>query len=263
MITSASNDRVKNIAALLKKSRLRNERNVFVTEGEKMFLEAPDSMILEVYREVSASLDTKTVEKWNRLQASGSVICEEVSASVFDKMSDTKTPQGILCVMSQVHYSLEDMINGEKPLLLFLENLQDPGNLGTIMRTAEGAGADGIVMTRNTVDIYNPKTIRATMGSIYRVPFLYIEEMHSVIGMVKEKKVKVYAAHLRGQADFTDADYKEGTMFLIGNEGNGLSEECAQLADEYVRIPMQGQLESLNAAVATALFLYEANRQRK
>ena len=147
--------------------------------------------------------------------------------------------------------------------MVIIEDLQDPGNLGTIFRTGEGAGVSGIIMSRGTVDIYNPKTIRSTMGSIYRVPFLYTDDLTAAAALLRERGVGVYAAHLGGSRMYDACDYKAGTAFLIGNEGNGLREETARCADCLIRIPMEGKLESLNASVAASLLLYEAYRQRR
>ena len=146
---------------------------------------------------------------------------------------------------------------------MVLENIQDPGNLGTILRTAEGAGVNGILMSRDTVDIFNPKTIRSTMGSVYRVPFLYVEDICETVRELKNKGISAYAAHLKGIGSYDEQDYTKGTAFLIGNEGNGLTDELADLADTYIRIPMYGKVESLNAAIASAVLMYEAQRQRR
>ena len=118
-------------------------------------------------------------------------------------------------------------------------------------------------MNRDTVDIYNPKTIRSTMGSIFRMPFYITEDLHETIRQLQEKQVRVYAAHLEGSVCYDEPDYTQGTAFLIGNEGNGLTAETTKLADAYIRIPMGGQLESLNAAMAAGILMYEANRQRR
>ena len=155
------------------------------------------------------------------------------------------------------------MLCGEKTHLLILESVQDPGNLGTMVRTGEGAGISGIIMNRTTVDLFNPKTIRSTMGSIYRVPYYIADDLAETIGELKRQKVGIYAAHLKGQMHYDEPSYCKGTAFLIGNEGNGLSDEIAGLADNYVRIPMEGSVESLNAAVSAALLMYETNRQRR
>jgi TrmH family RNA methyltransferase len=144
-----------------------------------------------------------------------------------------------------------------------LEDIQDPGNLGTIIRAGEGAGVSGIIMTQGTADIFNPKVIRSTMGSIYRVPFFVVESLGDVIETLKAKGISVYAAHLDESIDYDKADYTKPTAFLIGNEAKGLKRETADLATGYIKIPMAGQVESLNAAVATTILMYEAQRQRR
>lgn len=225
-----------------------------MAEGLKMYQEAPRERILQTF--VSESL----YKKHEELQKDPGV--EIVDDRVFAAASDTKTPQGILCVIRQYQYTLEAVLEGESPLLMVLENLQDPGNLGTMIRTGEGAGATGVIMSRDTVDIYNPKTIRSTMGSIYRMPFFYAEDLKQMMSALRERGITSYAAHLRGKVSYTDKDYRRPTAFLIGNEGNGLTEELAECADAYIRIPMCGQVESLNAAIASAVLMYEALRQR-
>lgn len=262
MITSLQNRAVKETAALREKKKERDRRGLFVVEGIKLFGEAPAERIEQMYLAQSARAQL-TAQYGEKLKA---LPCEVVSDEVFAKMSDTVTPQGILCLVRQYSYNIEEILSkGKEKQLLFilLEDLQDPGNLGTIFRTAEAAGADGVIMSSQTADIYNPKTIRSTMGSIYRVPFLYVESLESVMETLKKHGVQIYAAHLSGKADYDACDYREGTAFLIGNEGRGLKEETAVLADERIRLPMEGQVESLNAAVASSILLYEAYRQRR
>lgn len=227
-----------------------------MVEGTKMFLEAPADRVREVY--VSESFLERCSCR-DKLERTG---YEVVADALFSKISDTCTPQGILCVVEQFHYNMKKLLQKERPLLLLLENIQDPGNLGTMLRTAEGAGVDGIIMSRDTVDIYNPKVIRSTMGSVYRMPFLYADDLTAAIGELKAEGVNVCAAHLKGKRTYTETDYRGGTAFLIGNEGNGLRDETAELAQTYIRIPMEGKVESLNAAVAAAILMYEAARQR-
>lgn len=257
MITAVNNSRVKKVVQLNQKAKVRKEENVFVAEGCKMFLEAPLERIRDIY--VTESFYHKNEACREKLMQ-----CpyELVSEEVFAKMSDTRTPQGVLCVVEQVFWNMEDILKRENPLLVVLEDLQDPGNLGTIIRTGEGAGIHGVIMSRNTVDIHNPKTIRATMGSIYRVPFWYVDDLQEVIEHLHEYHITTYAAHLKGENYYNQNSFREGTAFLIGNEGNGLRKETADKASAYVKIPMEGQVESLNAAIATSLLMYEARRQR-
>lgn len=256
MITSTSNPQVKNLQQLAKKARERNAQDVFLVEGMKMFQEAPREKIQKVY--ISKSL----YEEKGQAFLEG-LPFEVLEDRVFAAASDTKTPQGILCVIKQYHYCLEDMVCKERPHLLLLENLQDPGNLGTIMRTAEGAGADGVILSRTSVDLYNPKTIRSTMGSIYRMPFLYVDDLEEILPLLKKRGIRTYAAHLQGKNCYDQEDYQKGCAFFIGNEGNGLTEALSKRADTWIRIPMYGKLESLNAAVAASILMYEVCRQRR
>lgn len=265
MITSVNNKSVKEVVQLVQKAKVRREQDVFIAEGAKMFQEAPDERIRKVF--VAQSAERELLNQYgDKLTKTG---YEAVADEVFRKMSDTKTPQGILCLIRQYHYALEEILEpekrkeGQETFLLILENIQDPGNLGTLFRTGEGAGVDGIIMSRQTADIYNPKVVRSTMGSIYRVPFVYAEDLGATIGVLRDKGISVYAAHLAGKRFYDEFDYTKRTAFLIGNEANGLEEETARLADYCLKIPMQGQLESLNAAVASAVLMYEAQRQRR
>lgn len=257
MITSTGNPQIKELVQLQKKSKSRNERKVFIVEGIKMFLEAPKDRIEKVY--ISETLYNKKKKELNLEKLK----VEILSDKVFSHVSDTKTPQGILCIVRQIVTTLEEILQQENPHLMILDNLQDPGNMGTIIRTAEGAGVTGVIMSKESVDIYNPKTIRSTMGSVYRMPFLYVEELQELLQKLKEKGVKTYAAHLHGKNFYDEEDYRTGCAFLIGNEGNGLREEIAEKADIWVKIPMYGQVESLNAAIAASVLMFEASRQRR
>ena len=255
MITSTSNPQVKNLQQLKKKASARNEQDAFLVEGIKMFQEAPGERIQKLY--VSKSLyDEKGAAFF------GNSELEVLDDRVYASVSDTKTPQGVLCVMKQYHYSLDDLAGKKHPFLMILENLQDPGNLGTMIRTGEGAGITGVIMNNQTVDIFNPKTIRATMGSIFRVPFVYVPDLAPVLEQMHAKGIYTYAAHLKGQKYYDSFSFREPTAFLIGNEGNGLSKEISDQAGQYIKIPMEGRVESLNASIAAALLMYEAHRQR-
>ena len=270
MITSLANDRIKHLAELEQKARTRNKEKMFVAEGFKMFEEAPIELIKEIYIEASVYAKLKEPAKkapsdiYGRVSGklseceSFGIRIETVSEEVFKKASDTMTPQGIIFTMTQMSYSLENLLKN-KGNFLILEDIQDPGNLGTMIRTAEGAGMAGVIMTGGTVDIFNPKTIRSTMGSLYRVPFLYTGNIEETVMKLKAAGVKVYAAHLKGEKYYDEQDYEGVSAFLIGNEGNGLTDATAALADVYIRIPMAGKLESLNAAVAAAILMYRAS----
>jgi len=258
MITSTSNAQIKELAKLQKKSRLRDEKGIFLVEGPRMTEEIPAERIEKVY--ASESFAKKNKEFLEKLQAP----VELLTDTVFAYVSDTKTPQGILAVVKQQPYSFEELLGKEKAsFLLILDHLQDPGNLGTIMRAAEAAGVTGILMSSDCVDIYNPKTIRSTMGALYRVPFVVSEDFAGDIERLKKAGVSTYAAHLGATISYEGADYKKPCAFMIGNEANGLSDEVAALADCKILIPMAGQVESLNAAMAATVLMFEAARQRR
>ena len=262
MITSTSNAKVKNLVNLKKKRKARDEEKVFLVEGIRMFREVPLNQLKEVY--VSETFYKKEKKTVDTIVNGSRAKMEILADNIFTHVSDTMTPQGVLCVVEQMKYSLEDvLVNGEVPHLMVLDNLQDPGNLGTIVRTAEGAGVTGIIMSKETVDIYNPKVIRSTMGSIYRMPFYYAPDLLEAIGEMKVKGINTYAAHLDGKCSYDEADYKKPCAFFIGNEGNGLRDEVANAADTYIRIPMYGEVESLNAAIAATVLMFEAARQRR
>ena len=256
MITSVTNKQIKNIIRLQKSSRTRREQGLFVIEGIRMFQEVPEARLDKIF--VTEAFYQKNQELWK-----DRIPDEILSENVFEKISETKSPQGIIATVKMEEQNLEIMIQGkDNPLFLILENLQDPGNLGTILRTGEGAGVSGIIMSQDTVDIYNPKVVRATMGALFRMPFCYRKDIGDAVKSLKDNGVKVYAAHLDG-SDFYEKDYHSACAFLIGNEGNGLTDQLADLADEKIKIPMQGRVESLNAAIAATLMAYEAYRQRR
>lgn len=259
MITSTSSAQVKHVLHLQKKAKVRRESQEFVVEGVKMVSEAPKERVVKVY--ISETFDANNSAYKAGLELTADKI-EIVSDSVFMHMSDTQTPQGVMAIIKMRIYNIEETLT-EKALIIGVENLQDPGNLGTIVRMGEGAGITGVVMSSNTVDIYNPKTIRSTMGSIYRVPFIYVEDFAKTMQDIQGKGVNVYAAHLDGTMEYTEPDYTQKTAFLIGNEGNGLTDAAVNAAGNLIRIPMEGQVESLNAAIACTVLTYEAMRQRR
>lgn len=269
MISSTSNSKVKQVVAWQTKAKERKKDGVFIVEGLRMFEEAPSAWISLVYvsskclagLQNADGTDHRAKTVFEKLRETS---YEEVADDVFAKMSDTQTPQGILCVLKRPAYVLRDVLGhkDKAPLVMILEDLQDPGNLGTIIRTGEGAGVSGVILSKDTVDIFNPKVIRATMGSIYRMPVLYAEDLLSVIDTLHAEGIRTYAAHLQGENYYDTFDFTAGSAFLIGNEGNGLKKETADRADSYLKIPMEGKVESLNAAIAAALLMYEAHRQR-
>ena len=250
-----------------------------------MLREVSMEMLREVYATShfmeNLSPDDKAVI--GRIKADDGVSFEEVSDDVMRKMADTQTPQGVLAIVKEKRWELADLLSGgsdfagkddaesspanadkAEPLLLILENIQDPGNLGNMFRTGEGAGVTGIIMSSDMADVYNPKVVRSTMGAILRVPFIYVDSIPDTVKELREKYgVTSYAAHLKGKKNYDEISYKGASAFLIGNEGNGLTKEAADAASEYVLIPMLGKVESMNAATSAAILTFEAARQRR
>ena len=262
MITSTSSSQVKHVISLLSKAKKRKKNNEYVVEGIRMVSEVPADLLVKIYMsERFQNNNSEYVKELVKKQGISDDSIEIVADNVFDRMSQTQTPQGIMAVVRMKDNSLSDMLSGN-PLLILVENLQDPGNLGTIIRMGEGAGVTGVIMSPNTVDIYNPKTIRSTMGSIFRVPFIYVQDFGEAVSECQKSGVKVYAAHLDGNNTYLGEDYSTPTAFLIGNEGNGLTDDITKQADTLIRIPMEGEVESLNAAIACTILTYEAVRQR-
>lgn len=259
MISSNSNGKVKHVIALKKKAKLRKEEGLFLVEGIKMVEEAMAYGIVETYISETGyqGFSSSHAHVLDRMSY------EIVADKVFAEMSDTITPQGILAIVKMPKYNLMDMIQHENGHFMLLEDLRDPGNLGTIIRSAEGAGTTGVILSKESVDIFNPKVIRSTMGSIFRVPFCYVEDFTETIQLLKKHHITIYAAHLLGEDNYEAFDYKQSCGFLIGNEANGLSEAASAEANCLVKIPMAGQVESLNAAMAASILMFEVARQRR
>lgn len=257
MISSLANPQIKHLIQLQKKSRDRKEEGVFICEGRKMFEEARD---FKDGRVVKAYVSESFFDTINEDFFQGTPF-EIVSDSVFRETAETITPQGILAIVKQPVYNQKDMITADKVRILLLEDIRDPGNLGTMMRTAEGAGFTGVILSKGSVDLFNPKVIRSTMGAIYRVPFFYAEDFVSTLTEMRKAGIGIYAAHLNGACDYDNVSYGEKTAIMIGNEANGLSEESAENSTQCIKIPMEGSVESLNAGVAAAVLMYEVYRQ--
>lgn len=262
-IKSSSNRNIVRVRELIRKSKARKEMKAFVAEGERFVNDIPAEKIIELY--VSESY----IESGRKIPETDCSIYS-LPDSLMKSVSDTDNPQGLLAVVSDPSEPVEEIVDRafskkKNPLFLVLCGIQDPGNLGTMCRTAEGAYADGIIMSGDTCDPLSPKAARASMGSMTRVPFCRLApgELTGCLSFLKERKVSLLAAYLEGSHVYSDVDMRGATAILIGNEGSGLKKETADMADMKIRIPMGGQLESLNAAVSAAVIMYEAYRQRR
>lgn len=201
-------------------------------------------------------------EKASRISFEGDIY--RVKHSLFERIAQTETSQGIIAVVHKRMYEFEELAERCKGdgNVVVLDRLQDPGNIGTIIRTAEGAGYAAVFALKGTADIFSPKTIRAAAGSVFRIPIIHVEDNRELKVLAGDLEKKLVVTSLMGDNNYFDADLSRGIALVIGNEGNGVSEELLEMADVKIRIPMAGRLESLNASVAAGILMYEAQRYR-
>lgn len=260
-ITSVKNPLIKEIKSLHRKKN-RTKRQSFIVEGIKIIEEAIDnhcSIKNIIYTD--QLLNTKDGESFfQRIKTLDNLVY--VPDNVFKEISDTENPQGILGVVGFQYDNINEVLKKKTPSLLLLDEVQDPGNLGTIIRTADAFNIDGIIFTEGCVDPYNPKVVRATMGSIFRVPLYYILNKSQELEELRHKGIKIYSTSLEGSIPVYEADFKEGFILTIGNESSGVSDEVFSLSDKLIKIPMPGKAESLNAGVAASIIMYEVMKQR-
>ena len=253
LITSRNNDLIKKVKSLNDK-KFRNQYNQFIIEGDKMINEAIKEKISIEYIFVEENYEWK-----NSGIDSNRII--NVSSSVMEAISSLKNSPGVLAVAEKkTNKNIEGIDLKDEDLFLILDNVQDPGNIGTIIRTADSIGLKYIFIKDGSCDIYNPKVLRSTMGSIFRVECVTFSDSKVLIDKLKQNNIKVYATNLKTNKSIYDVDFKNSAI-IVGNESNGVSEELLELADENIKIPMRGNAESLNVAIATSIILYEAYRQ--
>ncbi len=260
MIDNPRSPRVRAVAKLAKREA-RSETGLFLLEGPQAVTEAlafRPELILELFATPTAW------EKYPDLSAAArnaELEVEFVTEHVLDAMADTVTPQGIVAVCRQFPTSLKDILAGEPKLIAILEEVRDPGNAGTIIRAADAAGADAVIFTGRSVDLYNPKVVRATTGSLFHLPVAVGNELEIVIERTKAVGLQVIAADIKG-ADLLAAR-KAGalvapTAWLFGNEARGLTDEHYALADWVITVPIYGHADSMNLATAASVCLYES-----
>lgn len=253
-ITSVQNPTLKLVKELLKKKAARKKHQRFVIEGIRAVKEIPSSIMIETLL-VSEEVEESFYEGINTKEIL------VMPASIFETISETISPQGIMALVKPVDISLNELKLQDGPYLL-LENLQDPGNLGTIIRTAHAFDFKGILMTKGCVDLYSPKVVRATMSSLFYNPIVIDETIENYIEFFKEKGVQLYTTALNDKAKLLgEVTFTKNMVLIIGNEGNGVSDYCLQHTDQTIMIPMPGGAESLNASVASAVCMYEVLRQ--
>ena len=259
MITSTKNQQLKNVKKLLDAKRARDDSGLFVCEGERLVKEIPYELIEQIYisQTFYKNMESSEDEFLKKLKASEKY--EVVVDEIFKSISDTRTPQGILAVVKKPENSFEDLIcdikNNADAKLLILDNVRDPGNIGTIIRTSEAAGVTGLILSAGCADIYNPKVVRSTMGSIFRVKIIS-GNLSEIIPELKNLGVEIYGSALKSSKDYREVTYGAKHAFIVGNEANGISDEVLSLTTQNIKIPMAGKVESLNAAISAAVLLF-------
>lgn len=259
-ITSAQNAAYKQ-AVKLQTSREARKAGVFTAEG----LRSVDEVLSSGWEIESLWLEDEFCDQnkgYIRTLDSLSCPVYRVSRSLFKRLGDTENPQGILAIVRRKKWDVKAVLSKEDPLFVILEDLQDPGNVGTILRTADAAGAAAVFTSKGTADLYSPKVVRSSMGSLLHLPVISFPGIEELAPILQKKGVRLIAAHLKGEKAPWETDLSGAVAILIGNEGAGLSQTAAQAADSLVKIPMPGQAESLNAAIAAGMILYESIRQR-
>ena len=248
IITSKDNEIIKNIKKLKeKKYRL----DSYIVEGIKMVKEAisenQEIALIAIREDFKIDFDTKNTK------------IVTISNKIFNDISDVKTPQGILAVIKK---NQNNQIETNQEYILALDSLQDPGNMGTIIRTADSANINQIIINKTTVDPYSPKVIRSTMGAIYRTNIIEVEDLKATLKEMQSKGFQIITTDLKATQSIYDINYNNKTVVVIGNEANGVSQEILQTADKKVIIPMLGKTESLNASIAASIMIYEYVRQK-
>ncbi len=258
IISSKDNELIKNIRKL-KEKKYRDINNEFIVEGIKLIKEAiEENAKIKQIVICENCLKTEIIPK-NLMYEIAKYECIYVTENIFKLISDVNAPQGILAVIDRKIDN--NKIDYNSDIIVALDDIQDPGNLGTILRTIDSIGLSQILVSKGTADCYNPKVIRSTMGAIFRVRIIECDNLQETLKEIKKHKFKILVTSLQTENSLYDADLNK-KVIVIGNEANGVEKEIQDMADIKIKIPMLGKTESLNAAVSTAVVLYEYVRRK-
>ena len=254
MITSKSNPKIKNVVKLQKSSE-RREQNRIIIEGRR-----------EIERAVACGFVVDTLFICNDILKESVNIAanyvEEVTLEVFEKIAYREGSDGLLAVAIPKYTDLKSFKPKKNPLIIVLETVEKPGNLGAIMRTADAAGVDAVIIADPRTDLFNPNAIRASIGTIFNVP-LFACSSEECIKWLRENDIKIYCTYLKASIDYLEADFRQGSAIVMGTEATGISDIWVEAADQNLIIPMNGIADSLNVSVTTAIVVFEAVRQRR
>lgn len=250
-IDSTSNKIIKSTKKLLERNG-RKEAEKFIIEGKRLVNDAVSG---------GADIEFVLVEQGTEISLSKNILTYELSHKAFSALKSTVNSQGVIAVARMPHKADFSPSEKDNCLYIYLDGVSDPGNMGTIIRTADATGADGIVVSASCVDVYNPKVVRSTMASIFNVPIYFDDAERSVLKKMKKSGIMVISGSLSGEKSLYDVNFKQRCVAVIGNEANGITNEVIEQSDILIKIPIIGKAESLNAAVACAVIAYERLRQ--
>ncbi len=256
-----SKNQVKLINALKDSPARRKKAHSFLVEGYKTVSEA-----------ISSDYSVEFIVASDKfLRDQGDILLQamngkkikvfRISQELYNKLSDTTSPPGLMAIVKSKIYDVNILFKKNR-LTVALDRIGDPGNMGTIIRTADAAGAGGLILSKGCVDVYNPKVVRSTMGSIFHLPFVHTDNLIYTLNEFKRNNWKVVTTHLKAKKYYFDSDYTVPTVIVMGQEDKGVLEEIVNISDELIQIPMPGSAESLNVAIASGIILFEAVKQR-
>ena len=251
VITSVQNARIKHVVALQQKSSLRREEGLFVVEGQR-----------EIEHCIACGYEIEELFVLNTISYTGHSPATLVSPQVYEKMAYRESTEGIIAVAKTKQHRLKDLSLKDNPLIVVLERVEKPGNLGAILRSAEAAGMDAVIVCDPLTDLYNPNLIRASIGGVFNVP-VAVCTSEECIAFLKQRHITILTAQLQDSYEYYDYDMRPATAIVMGTESTGLTQQWRETADAHIRIPMLGRLDSLNVSVSAAILMYEAVRQRK
>lgn len=268
-VTSAQNPKIKELLALQEKSRLRREKNLFVVEGKRELGQCLDAgylvRTLFTCPEICSEQDIEEISEKILVQGPLPGQCEpsliEIPAALYEKVAYRGSTEGLIAETVIRPFGLQDLRVGENPLIVVLESVEKPGNLGAVLRSADSAGADAVIVCDPLTDLYNPNLIRASIGAVFSVPTVTAGSQET-IDWLKARNIRILTAQLQDSGLYYDTDMTAGTAIVMGTESTGLTDIWRKNADRHIRIPMLGKLDSLNVSVSAAILLYEAVRQR-
>jgi TrmH family RNA methyltransferase len=255
IITSPQNQRIKHVVALQQKSSLRREEGLFVVEGQR-----------EIEHCMASGYEVVEVFTVDSLRFTVDSPVTRVSPQVYEKMAYRGSTEGMIAIVKAKDHSISSvnrkLLSVNNPLVVVLESVEKPGNLGAILRSADAANVDAVIVCDPLTDLYNPNLIRASIGAIFTVPTAVCTS-EECIAFLKERKIKILTAQLQDSYEYYNYDMRQATAIVMGTESTGLTQQWREAADAHIRIPMLGRLDSLNVSVSAAILMYEAVRQRK